>query len=84
MSSNAEISWSYKKFYNFYFQNNFIYFSCQLKIGTCQEYLLVTEQQGCLPSACAAAAADFWHFLKGIQDEEWGTVCSRESGGTCL
>ena len=40
---------------------------CQLQIGTCQEHLSVTEkQQGHLPSACAAPAADLQHSLKGI------------------
>ena len=50
----------------------------------------VTEQQGHLPSAsaetepCAAAAVDLQHPLKEIQGGEWGTLCSRETGGTGL
>ena len=34
---------------------------CQLQIGTWQEHLPATEQQGYLPSACGAAAVDLWH-----------------------
>ena len=66
-------------------------FKCQLQIGACQEHLPRTEQyQGHLPSAsaetepCAAAAADCQHALRGIQGGEWGTLCSRETGGTGL
>ena len=60
--------------------------ACQLQIGTCWEHLPASEeqQQGHLPSVCAAAAADLWHFLKGIQCGEWGTLCSRETGVTGL
>ena len=38
-------------------------------IGTCQEHLPATEHhhQGPWPSACAGAAADLRHSLKGIQ-----------------
>ena len=49
--------------------------------------LPVTEQQGSLPSAsaeiepCTPAAADLKH-LEGVQGGEWGTLCSREPGGT--
>ena len=48
------------------------------------------QQEGHLPSAsaetepCAAAAADCQHALRGIQGGEWGTLCSRETGGTGL
>ena len=60
--------------------------ACELWPGTCQENWLVTkqQQQGHLPSACAAAANDIWYSLKGIQDGEWGALCSRETGGTGL
>ena len=66
-------------------------FKCQLQIGACQGHLPGTEQQqGHLPSAsagiepCAAAAADLQHPLRGIQGGKWGTLCSRETGGTGL
>ena len=51
--------------------------------------LPMIEQQGHLPSAsaetepCAAAAADLQHPLREFR-VEWGTLCSRESGGTGL
>lgn len=54
----------------------FIFLSTK-KLVLAKKYLLVTEQQGYLPSTYAAVAADFWHVLKGIQDEEWGTLCSK-------
>ena len=50
----------------------------------------VTEQQGHLPSAsakigpCAAVAADIQHSLRGMQGGEWGTLYSRDTGGTGL
>ena len=71
-----------------------LFLSCQLQIATClsttngtyQEHLWATErpQQGHLPPACSAAAADLQHSLKGIQSGERGTLCSRETGGTGL
>ena len=63
--------------------------SCQLWTGTCQEHLAETEQQGRLSSASletqprAAAVADL-QFPGGEFRVEWGTLCSRESGGTGL
>ena len=48
------------------------------------------QQQGCLLSAfaeiasCATAAADLQHLLREIQGGEWGTLCSRETGGMGL
>ena len=58
----------------------------QLQTGTCQEHSPAREQQKRehLPSACAAASADLQHPLQGIQGIEWGTLCSRETGGTGL
>jgi len=63
----------------------------QLQIGTAKA-LPVTEQQPQvhLPSAsaetepCAAAAANLQYPLRGMQGGEWGTLCSRETGGTGL
>ena len=61
----------------------------QWRIGTCQEYLPVTEQ-GHLPSASvevepfAAAATNLQHPLREIPGGEWGSLCSRETGGTGL
>ena len=49
-----------------------------------------TEQQRHLPSAsaeiepCAAAVVDLQQPLKEIQGGEWGTLCSRETGGAGL
>ena len=57
-----------------------------------EEHLLATEQQQQkhLPSVSveiepyAAAAADLQRPLRGTQGGEWGTLCSRETGGKGL